>query len=231
MVREYRPDKDEPNRTRIKISGVHILVPFDVYTPTGSLELVKPMINIVLSRQNAQFFAFDIKNVYLDTPMEKPEYVRVKLEDIPQEFIEEYHLLKNECHGWVYFETFQGCYGLPQLGKLAKDLLRTRMEDAHYYETAKTPGLWRHTWRSIQFILIVDDFGLEYVRKQDADHLASVLKNHHDISQDWEGKKFAGIDLDWNYSTKNCDRTCRLSMKNYIKNLLVKLNHPMPRKP
>ena len=60
--------------------------------------------------------------------------------------------------------------------------------------------------------------------------VASVLKKHHDISQDWEGKKFAGIDLDWNYATKHCDRTCRLSMKIYIKNLLIKLNHPMPRK-
>ena len=36
--------------------------------------------------------------------MENPECVRVKLEDIPQEFIEEYHLLENERHGWVYFE-------------------------------------------------------------------------------------------------------------------------------
>ena len=62
-------------------------------------------------------------------------------------------------------------------------------------------------------MLIVDDFGIEYVRNQDADHLASVLKKHHDISQDWEGNKFAGIDLDWNYSTKHCDRTCRLFMR------------------
>ena len=49
-------------------------------------------------------------------------------------------------------------------------------------------------------MLIVDDFGIEYVRKQDADHWASVLKNRHDISQYWEGKKFAGIDLDWDYA-------------------------------
>ena len=80
-------------------------------------------------------------------------------------------------------------------------------------------------------MLIVDDFVLEYVRKQDADNLASVLKNHHDISKDWEGKKFTGIDLDWNYANKHCDRNCRLSMINYIKNLLIKMNHPIPRKP
>ena len=89
MVCEYRPDKDDPNRMRITIAGGHILVPFDVSTPTGSLELVKLMINSVHSRQNARFAAFDIKLFYLDTPMENPEYIRVKLEDIPKEFIEE----------------------------------------------------------------------------------------------------------------------------------------------
>ena len=129
------------------------------------------------------------------------------------------------------FGIFHGCYGLTQSGKVTNDLLRTRLEDAHYYESATTPGFQCHKWCSIQFVLIVDDFGLEYVIKQDADHLASVLKNYHDISQDWEGKKFSGIELDWKYATKRWDRTCRLSMKNYIKILPVKLNHPMPRKP
>ena len=68
VVCEYRPDKDDPNRTRITISGGHILVPFDVYNPTGSLELVKPMINSVLSRQNVRFSAFDIKTFNLTLP-------------------------------------------------------------------------------------------------------------------------------------------------------------------
>ena len=40
--------------------------------------------------------------------MEKPKYVRVKLEDVTQEFIEEYHLLENKRHGRVYFEIFRG---------------------------------------------------------------------------------------------------------------------------
>ena len=104
VVCEYRPDKDDPNRTRINITGGHILVPFDV---------VKLMINSVLSQNNARFAAFDIKNFYLDIPMENHEYAMVKLEDTPQEFIEEYHLFDNERHGWVYFEIVRGCYGLP----------------------------------------------------------------------------------------------------------------------
>ena len=60
VVCEYRPDKDDPNSTRITIAGGHLLVPFDVSTPTGSLELVKLIINSVLSLQNAWFSAFDI---------------------------------------------------------------------------------------------------------------------------------------------------------------------------
>ena len=72
VVCEYRHNKDDPNRTRITIAGGHILVPFDVSTPTGSLELVRLMINILLSRQNTRFAAFDIKIFYLDTPMENP---------------------------------------------------------------------------------------------------------------------------------------------------------------
>ena len=69
VVYEYRPDKDNPNRTPITIAGGHILVTFDVSTPVGSLELVKLMINGVLSRPNAKFSAFEIKNSYLDMPM------------------------------------------------------------------------------------------------------------------------------------------------------------------
>ena len=58
-----------------------------------------------------------------------------------------------------------------------------------------------------------------------------MLKEHHKISQDWEGKKFAGINLKWHYAVKHCDITCRLSVKNYIADLLLKLGHPMPKKP
>ena len=160
VVCEYRPDKDDLNRSCITIAGVHILVTFDVSTPTGSLELVNLVNNSVLSRHNALFSAFDINFFYLDTPMEKPEYVRVKLEDIPQEFVKEYHMLENKRHVWVYFEIVWGCYGLPQSGKLVNALLRTILEDTHHYEIATTPDLWRRKWRSIQLVLIVDDFGI-----------------------------------------------------------------------
>ena len=142
---EYREQKDDLNRTRITIGGNRICYPGDVGTPTASIDLVKLTINSVLSRRNAKFACFDIKNFYLMTPMDHPECVRIKVTDIPKEFVDEYDLTNHIHNDWVYFEIVRGCYGLPQSGKLVNDLLRTRLNKSGYYEAATTMGLWRHT--------------------------------------------------------------------------------------
>jgi hypothetical protein len=227
VVCEVKPHKSDPNRTRITIGGNRICYPGDVGTPTGSLELVKLLINSVLSRRGAKFASFDVKNFYLNTPLDRFEYVRVRLEDIPDEFVAEYELLRFARDGWIYFEIRRGVYGLPQSGKLANDLLAKRLNAAGYYQALTTPGLWRHKWRPVMFCLIVDDFGIEYVGKEHALHLRNVLQEHYTITEDWAGTKYAGIDLQWDYTR----RTCRLSIRDYIKNLLVKYGHPRPAKP
>ena len=78
------------------------------------LELIKLILNSVLSCPETKFACFDVKNVYLATPMDRSEYVRIKIEDIPQEFIQEYNLLPMVNNGWIYFEIVRECYGLPQ---------------------------------------------------------------------------------------------------------------------
>ena len=59
VVWEVKPHKEDPNRTRITVAGSQNLYPGDVGTPTGSLDLVKLIINSVLSRHNALFVCFD----------------------------------------------------------------------------------------------------------------------------------------------------------------------------
>ena len=145
VVCEYRPQKEDLNLTRITLAGGQIKYTGDLGTPTGSLELVKMIINSVLSRHNARFICFDAAKFYLQTPMYNPEHVRIKLSDIHQEIIEEYDLTTYAHNGWIYYEVVRGCYGLPQSGHLTNDLLRTRLEKAGCYEAATTPGLWRHT--------------------------------------------------------------------------------------
>ena len=114
---------------------------------------------------------------------------------------------------------------------MANDLLRTRLNNNGYYETTTTPGLWRHKWRPIMFVLIVDDFGIEYVGDHHLHHLRTVLATHYTITEDLDGKKIAGIDLKWNYTKIRSQRTCRLSIDGYISNLLLKYGHRAPAKP
>ena len=73
----------------------------------------------------------------------------------------------------------------------------------------------------------MDDFGVEYLGKQHAEHLATIQKKYHNITEDWEGKKYAGINLKWDYEK----RTCRATMDGYILNLRNKILHIQPKKP
>ena len=62
----------------------------------------------------------DISNFYLNTPMIRPEYFKVKLIDIPDEVIDEYNLRDIATPDrYVYVEVTKGMYGLPQAGLLS----------------------------------------------------------------------------------------------------------------
>ncbi len=56
--------------------------------------------------------ASTLKNFYLGTPLDSPEYVRIKLTDIPTEFIDEYNLHAFAHNGWIYFKITKAIYGL-----------------------------------------------------------------------------------------------------------------------
>ena len=115
-------------------------------------------------------------NYYLATPLDNPKYVKIKITNTPQEFIDGYNLHDYAHEGWVYFEIRNGVYGLPQSGSLANDLLETRLLKYNYYQCPQTPGLWRNKWLPFLFSLIVDDFGVEYIGKHHADHLINPSK-------------------------------------------------------
>ena len=159
------------------------------------------------------------------------QYVRIKLSDIPQEFIEEYDLTKAAQNDWIYFEILRVCYGLPQSGRLVNDLLRSRLEKEGYYEASTTPGLWSHKWRTVQFVLLVDNFGNEYVGKEHALHLLITLEQNYEITTDWEGIFFVGIDLTWDYNARHANRTRHISIDGHIAKVLLKYVHPRPKKP
>ncbi|KAL7482169.1 hypothetical protein ACHAW6_007857 [Cyclotella cf. meneghiniana] len=112
----------------------------------------------------------DIKNFYLNTPMDHPEYVKLKLALIPAEIVKKYKLGEKQHNGWVYVQIDLGMYGLPQAGILAHKLLVKRLAHVGYHPQF-TPGLWRHVWRPLTFRLVVDDFCIKTVGVRHAKHL------------------------------------------------------------
>ena len=72
-------------------------------------------------------------------------------------------------------------------------------------------------------MLIVDDFGVKYVGKEHADHLIKVLKEHYEVAEDWDGEKYCGITLDWDY----IKRKVHLSMPGYCEEGLSRFRHEL----
>ena len=69
------------------------------------MTLVKTMLNSVISTRGAKCVMLDIKDFYLNTPMKRYEYMRIKITDIPEEIILEYALHdKVTSDGHVYIE-------------------------------------------------------------------------------------------------------------------------------
>ena len=49
-------------------------------------------------------------------------------------------------------------------------------------------------------MLLVDDFWVEYVGERHARHLQMAMEENYGINMDWEGKKYAGIYIKWDYA-------------------------------
>jgi hypothetical protein len=227
FVCEHRPQKTEVNRTRLTLGGNLIKYPGDVSTKTAELETIKILFNSVISTVGAKFISIDIKNFYLNTPLARPEYVRIPINLIQDEITREYNLTSLIKDGNVMAEANKGMYGLPQAGILAAALLEQRLKPHGYYQCEHTPGLWRHRTRPTIFALVVDDFGVKIQDKVDALHLIAALKQHYEITVDWDGKLFCGISLDWNYTMRTVD----LSMPGYVQEALAEFQHLAPTKP
>ena len=90
-------------------------------------------------------------------------------------------------------------YKLTQAAVLAYDQLVEHLAPHGYYPCQQTTGIWRHKTRATCFCLCVDDFGIKYFSKADANHLLNALRAKYKISTDWSGKTYCGLTLDWDY--------------------------------
>ena len=80
IICTYRPQKDEKERTRLTVGGNLIVCLYDVSSPTAALTTAKLLFNSVISTPGVQFLTFDLKNVYLKTPLPTARYMKMKLD-------------------------------------------------------------------------------------------------------------------------------------------------------
>ncbi len=74
MVVTYRPEKDNPNQTRLTVGGNWIVHHVDVSTPMFKMMTVKMHLNSVILTKGARYCTFNLKDLfYLNRPMEQPE--------------------------------------------------------------------------------------------------------------------------------------------------------------
>ena len=88
-------------------------------------------------------------------------------------------------NGYIYCENCKVKYGLPQSGVLANQQLVQLLDPKGCAPCKHTPGLWRHKWRPIKFLLLVGDFGVKYVGKQHAEHLMNTIQDYYQVSTEW----------------------------------------------
>jgi len=69
------------------------------------------------------------------------------------------------------------------------------LEKYGYHLCNMTPAVWKHESRAVTLTLVVDDFGVKYVRKQQVQHLTDTLKTLHKITVDSSGKNLFRVNI------------------------------------
>jgi hypothetical protein len=94
-----------------------------------------------------------------------------------------------------------------------------------YIQSPNTTCLFRHTTCDIQFCLDVDDFGIKYGSRADADHLIQTLQsNGYELTIKDKGDTYLDMDIQFTPSTVT------LSMPGYIEKMLKRFrpNYLLP---
>ena len=153
--------------------------------------------------------------------------MKLALAYIPDKIIYQYILRTLSSDGLVYLDIQKGMPGLKKSGRIANDRIKSHLAHFGFAPVPRTPALWKHTTKSIIFSLAVDDFGVKYIGKENANHLIQALQKLYTISINWTGSLFCGLTIDWDYAALTCD----ILMPKYLQTALHTFQHPAPKRP
>ena len=208
---KVKPDGIQ-HRVRGTIGGDQVNYPGTTTAYTAHLESIRVMLNATVS-ENARIATADIKDFYLGTPLDRPEYMRISLKHIPLDVQLRYEIAAMVENEYVIMEITKGIYGLPQAGKLAQDRLVQHLAGHGYNQCTNTPCLFVHASNGVAFTLVVDDFLIKYKEQTALDHLFTALRELYVITTDLsDTKKYVGITLYHNIKKNYID----MSIPGYV---------------
>ena len=100
IVVDYCPQKADANRVLLTVGGNLINYPYELTTCTADLTTTKLMWNSTISTPGTRYACSDIVNMYLETPLDRPEYMRMAIILIPQAIIDQYDLMPKVLNGY-----------------------------------------------------------------------------------------------------------------------------------
>ena len=128
IIVNYRSQKKEPHITRLTVRINLIDYAGDVSTPTTEITTAKLITNIAIYTPGARYMCCNIKKFYLGTTFIWYEYIKIPIDILPEEIIDEYNLRNIARNGYIYYEIRKVMYGLPQAEILANQQLVRRLE-------------------------------------------------------------------------------------------------------
>jgi hypothetical protein len=201
-----RPEREEKHRTRLTVGGGNLITNYHGYVSTNDmagLELTKMHWLSVLSTKNAKCMTMDFGNFDFNTPLDRHEYMRIHINNIPQEVIEDEYKLYEENYvtdGFVHVKIWHALFGLKQSGALANPQLLKVLGKEGYYHSEHTSGLWQNKGHFIHF-----SSGWFWCKVYGQERCTALAISHQKIKRtyptavDWKCNQFLGVHLDWDY--------------------------------
>ena len=110
---------------------------------TAELETVKLLLNAGVS-ESAQFAIFDIKDFYLGTPLNEPEFMFITKAQMPKDIQEEFKSsIDWNSAGQALLQCDYALYGLPHAGRLSASKVNTLLAKHGYLQCPNTQNLFK----------------------------------------------------------------------------------------
>ena len=110
MVCDHRPLKTEKYCCRLVVGGDKLMYDNETAAPAANLLGAKLIINSTISTPGAKFITADIKDFFLSSQIPDVEYMKMNLDEIPQDIISKYNMnnIKDK-HNYVHFKIKKAC--------------------------------------------------------------------------------------------------------------------------